>query len=71
MEQETQKTIIAVVALICLSALQLYAWSIGMDGAVFAVTSAIFGAIVGSYFNIKGSVKEFVEDKTNGIEKEP
>lgn len=68
MEQETQKTIIAVTALLCLSALQIYAWSIGLNGAVFAVTSAIFGGIVGSYFNIKKSIQTYVSE-ANGIKK--
>ena len=54
------KAIIGVTAILCISGLQLYAWSSGHNGVVFATTSAILGAVVGGAFNIKKSIKEFV-----------
>jgi len=54
------KTIIGITALICLTGLQLYGWYTGHDGIVFATTSAIFGAVVGSYFDIKDKIKKVV-----------
>jgi len=54
------KTIIGMTALVCLTGLQLAAWYMGHDGMVFATTSAIFGAVVGSYFDIKDKIKKVV-----------
>jgi len=54
------KTIIGITALVCLTGLQLYGWYTGHDGIVFATTSAIFGAVVGSYFDIKEKIKKVV-----------
>ena len=55
------KTIIGITALVCLTGLQLYGWYTGHDGIVFATTSAIFGAVVGSYFDIKDKIKKVVK----------
>ena len=62
MTDEKYKTIIAVTGLICLTGLQLYAWYTGHNGVVFATTSAIFGGIIGGYFNIKKSIGEYVNE---------
>lgn len=59
---EEQKTIIAFTALICLTALQVVAWATGHDGVVFAFTSGVFGAIIGFYFNVKSSIRSYVDD---------
>jgi len=59
---DQQKTIIAFTALICLTALQVAAWATGHDGVVFAFTSGVFGAIIGFYFNIRSSIKGYVDD---------
>ena len=55
------KTIIGTIALVCLTGLQFSAWYMGHDGLVFATTSAIFGAIIGSYFDIKDKLKAVVK----------
>ena len=55
------KTKIGIIALICLTALQLTAWYTGHDGLVFATTSAIFGAIIGSYFKITDKISKVVK----------
>lgn len=56
--QTQEKTIIACVALVCLTALQLYAWYSGHNGVVFASTSAIFGGIIGYFFKPSGSTPQ-------------
>ena len=60
MNSEGNKTLIAMTGLLCLTGLQLYPWYTGHDGVVFATTSAIFGAIIGGYFNIKKSIGEYI-----------
>jgi len=60
--EDKYKTIIGVTAVICISGLQLYAWASGHNGVVFATTSAIMGAVVGGAFNIKKSIKEYVNN---------
>ncbi len=67
MIDQKYKAIIGCTALVCLTALQLTAWITGHNGVVFATTSAIFGVVIGGYFNIKNSVKEFVK---NGNDKQ-
>jgi len=52
----SEKGIIGCTALLCLTGLQLYAWASGHNGIVFATISAIFGAVVGSYFDIKQKI---------------
>jgi len=62
------KTIIGVTAIICVTIIQAIAWYMGHDGAVFALTSAIIGGVVGFFLgikiNVKGSIAEFVDQKT-------
>ena len=57
--EDKYKSIVGVTALVCLTALQLTAWITGHNGVVFATTSAIFGAVIGGFFNIKKSIKEY------------
>jgi len=61
MNNEKYRCIIAVTGLFCLTGLQIYAWYSGHNGVVYATTSAIFGAIIGTYFNIKKTIKEYVK----------
>ena len=42
------KTIVAIVAIVCVTALQVAAWVCGFNGQVFAFTSLIIGGVVGS-----------------------
>ena len=42
------KNIIAMVAIVCVTALQVAAWVCGFNGQVFAFTSLIIGGVVGS-----------------------
>jgi len=58
----SDKCIIGSVGIICLSILQLYAWYSGHDGAVFALVSAGIGGIIGAFFNIKYSIKKYMEE---------
>jgi len=42
------KTIFAIFAISCVTFLQVVAWTMGFNGAIFAFTSLIIGAIAGS-----------------------
>jgi len=58
--EDKYKAMIGVTACICVTSLQLYAWSSGHNGVVFATTSAILGGAGVLAFNIKQSIKEYV-----------
>jgi len=47
------KCIVSIAGLICVTALQLYAWFSGHNGSVFALTSAVIGGIIGFSLGIK------------------
>jgi len=53
--------------IIAVAAIQIAAFVMGHNGAVFNFTAIIIGGIVGAAlgitFNIKGSVKEYVKEK--------
>jgi len=55
----TDKGLIGVVGIITLGILQCAAWQTGHNGTVFALTSAGLGAIIGSYYDIKGFLGKF------------
>jgi len=50
----TDKGLTGVVGVLCLTVLQCMAWQTGHNGTVFALTSAGIGAIIGSYFDLRG-----------------
>ena len=53
---------IAVLGLVIVCVLQLYAWSNNINGTVFAFTSLIFGAIIGKYFDVRHKIKDSVNN---------
>jgi len=50
----TDKGLIGVVGILTLGILQCAAWQTGHNGTVFALTSSGIGAIIGSYFDLRG-----------------
>lgn len=53
-----EKTIIGLVGITAVTALQVIAWSAGLDGAVFALTSLVIGGVVGATYGFKAGVKK-------------
>ena len=47
-DEKLLKTVYAVVGVLCLTALQIVAWSKGLDGVVFATISGLIGLTSGS-----------------------
>ena len=47
-DEKFLKTVYAIVGILCLTVLQIIAWSKGFDGVVFATTSGLIGLISGS-----------------------
>jgi len=54
------KTVIGGITIIGLVGLQIYAWETGHNGTVFAFTSGMIGLIGGSFFDLKGKIKEMI-----------
>lgn len=50
---DLNKTIIACVAMVCITGLELYAINQGIDGASLSAVIAVLGAIVGYAFGFK------------------
>jgi len=63
------KTIIGLTGIIAMSTLQCVAWLSGHNGAVFAFTSGVTGAIIGYFFgwerNVKATVAEYIAGLNN------
>ena len=57
----TDKGLVAVAGICTLGILQCAAWQTGHNGTVFALTSSGIGAIIGSYFDLKGFLAKFKE----------
>ena len=60
------KVIFGIVTVCCVTIMQVVAWDLGFTGQVFSFTSLIIGLVAGSIlgfsFNIKKSIKEYVDN---------
>ena len=61
------KCIVSSIGLICVTALQLFAWYTGHNGTVFALTSTVIGGIIGFALGIDIDVKTIKEKVKNEI----
>lgn len=60
---EKYQCIIAVTGLICVTALQITAWTLGYNGSVFALTSSVIGGITGFALGFKINIQKLKNEK--------
>ena len=62
---DISEKIFALIVIVIVALMQIYAWYCGHDGAVFAFSSFIIGAVTGKMLNFTYKYKEVLKNDTN------